>query len=236
MTTESVLTTARDGGGPDGDPLRWFVGVPFRPRTYANLLYLALAFPLGLVYFVTVVTGLSLGIGLSITLFGIPLLLLTLLTILFLGALEAKLATHLVGIDTPVPEALRADNPRSLVQAEDGLLDALKATVIAPTTWTTLVVVVAKFVYGILAFTVLVTAVTLTLVLVAAPFAYDHPDFVYTIGHHTVETLPEALAFAGVGVALGFISLHLLNALAVAGAVLNAALLGLESEFSESTD
>ncbi len=56
-------------------------GVYFRPQTYLNLLYLLLAFPLGLAYFVFLVTGLSLGFGLIITLAGIPILVLMLVAI-----------------------------------------------------------------------------------------------------------------------------------------------------------
>ena len=234
---ESALAdaTARNGGsGPGDKPLRWFVGVPFRLQTYGRLLYLALAFPLGMVYFLTVVTGVSFGIGLSVALVGLPLLALTVIAIAVFGALEAKLSTHLVGVETPAPEAFRAENPRSLLRAERGVLDALKATVTAPTTWTSLVAVMAKFLYGVVAFTLLVTATALSVALLAAPLVYDHPDVTYTIGQHAVETLSESLAFAGVGVVLGVLSLHLANGLAWLGARLNAALLDIDSRISES--
>ena len=233
---ESALTnTTRDGGsGPGDKPIRWLVGVPFRLQTYGNLLYLALAFPLGMVYFLTVSLGVTVGVGLSFTLVGLPLLALTVLAITVFAALEAKLATHLVGIETPLPEAFRANNPHSLLRAEDGAFDALKATITAPTTWTGLVAVTAKFCYGVVAFTGLVTAITLSAVLLAAPFVYDHPDLTYTIGARTVETLSEALAFAGVGVVVAVLSLHLANGLATVGALLNAALLDIDSRISES--
>ena len=38
----------------------------FQGRTYRHLLYLAMAFPLGLAYFVFLVTGVSLGAGLIV--------------------------------------------------------------------------------------------------------------------------------------------------------------------------
>ena len=53
-------------------------GVFIQLQTYLNILYLLLAFPLGLGYFVFLVTGLALGLGLFITWFGIVILLLVL--------------------------------------------------------------------------------------------------------------------------------------------------------------
>lgn len=44
------------------DALIKFFGVAVQGRTYLNMLYLLLSFPLGLSYFVILVTGLALGI------------------------------------------------------------------------------------------------------------------------------------------------------------------------------
>lgn len=41
------------------------LAAPFRPQTYRNLLYLALAFPLGVIYFVGLVTGVVSDLGSS---------------------------------------------------------------------------------------------------------------------------------------------------------------------------
>ncbi len=49
-------------------------------QTYYNIAYLMLSFPLGLFYFVYLVTMLSLGFGLAVTVVGLPLLGLTLVT------------------------------------------------------------------------------------------------------------------------------------------------------------
>lgn len=221
-----ATTAARDGtDGPDDRPLRWFFGVPFRARTYLNLCYLLLAFPLGIVYFTAVTVGFSLGIGLLVTLLGLPLLVLTLLGTTALAAFDARLTSHLVGVDAPLPESLRAENPRSLSRAEDGVLDALAALVTAPTTWTSLVLVVGKFVYGILAFTVVVTAASVVLAALAAPLVYADPAITYTVGSYDIETLPAALVVSATGVLGGFLSMHLCNGLAIAGGRLSAALL-----------
>ncbi|WP_440766883.1 sensor domain-containing protein [Natronorubrum sp. DTA7] len=225
-----ATTTARDGtDGPDDRPLRWFFGVPFRARTYLNLCYLLLAFPLGIVYFTAVTVGFSLGFGLLVTLVGLPLFVLTLIGTTVLAAFDARLTSHLVGVDAPLPESLRAENPRSLSRAEDGVLDAISALVTAPTTWTSLVLVAAKFVYGILAFTVIVTAASVVLVALAAPLVYADPTITYTVGAHDVKTLPAALAVSVAGVLGGFLAMHLCNGLAIAGGRLSAALLKIDS-------
>ena len=43
-------------------------GPVLQVRSYKNLLYLAMSFPLGLLYFVTMITGLSISAGLAIVL------------------------------------------------------------------------------------------------------------------------------------------------------------------------
>ena len=54
-------------------PLQRYYGVFARPQTYLNVLYLLLGLPLGIAYFVSLVTLISVSGGLTITLVGIPL-------------------------------------------------------------------------------------------------------------------------------------------------------------------
>jgi hypothetical protein len=209
--------------GP-GAALRGFLGVPFRPQTYRNLAYLALAFPLGLAYFVGVSVGLSVGVGLAVTLVGIPLLVLTLAAAAGLAGFEARLASWLVGVDATPPAAL--DGMDESFDGLDGLLDAARHLLTTPTTWTGLLLVLLKLAFGTVAFAALVTAGTLAGVLLAAPLLYDAPGVAYTAGTLAVDTLGEALAAAGLGVLVVLVSLHLLNGLARFGAVTTAFLLG----------
>jgi len=46
--------------------VRVFFGVVADPQSYLNIFYLLLAFPLGIAYFVFLVTGISVGTGLII--------------------------------------------------------------------------------------------------------------------------------------------------------------------------
>lgn len=235
MTTNHTSIAMRDDPGPGDRPLRWFVGVPFRPQTYRNLAYLLLAFPLGIAYFVAITVAFSLGTGLLVALIGLPLLLLTTVAATLLAGFEARLASLLVGVEAPLPEVLRAEN-RGRVTGEDGLVDALGALVTAPTTWTSLVLVGAKFVYGIVAFTLLVTAFAVVTALLSAPVVYADPAVQYTVGWGTIETLPGAIAVAVAGVVVGLVSLHLLNALAIVGGLFTAALLAIEPSDETCTD
>lgn len=200
--------------------LRRFFGVPFRAQTYRNLAYLLLAFPLGLLYFVGLSAGLSAGLGLAVTLVGIPLLVLTVAAAAGAAGFEAKLATWLLGVEATPPAAL-GELDDSLDSSE-ALLDA--------TTWTGLLLVALKFVFGLVALVAVVTAGALAASLLFAPLLYDAAGVTYNTGPYVVDTLAEALAASGVGVLVTLVSLHVLNGLAKLGGFTTAALLGDEVE------
>ena len=85
-----------------------FFGVVVRPRTWLNMLFQWLAFPLGLFYFVFLSVGLSMGLGLVIVWVGIPILLVVAGAWWLFGAFERVQAKYLLGAD--VPPALTADS------------------------------------------------------------------------------------------------------------------------------
>ena len=227
---------------PITDSLRSFFAVPFREQTYRSLAYLLLAFPLGIAYFTAVTTGVATGFGLLVTLVGLPILVVTLYGVTLIAGFEAALARHLLGIDAPTPESLRSDenSPDSPTLSVDTLLDWTRRILTAPTTWTALVLVGVKFIFGIATFTVLTVAVTLSLALLAAPLAVatDLPIQTHTetdgfvLGAVSngeplwvVNTLPEAAGVALAGVFTVLITLHLVNGLAKFGGLSTAALL-----------
>ena len=209
-----------------GDALRRFVDVPVRRQTYRNLAYLAIAFPLGLAYFVGVAIGLSHGAGLLVTLLGLPILVLTVAGATIVAGFEATLARRLLGTDAQLPEALRDFDPAdATVRPGDGALAALERFLLAPTTWTSVLLVGVKFAFGTVAFVALVTAGTLVPSMLAAPLLYDAPHVTYRFGRFAIDTLPDALAVFAAGVLLTLAALHALNALARLGGLLTAALL-----------
>jgi hypothetical protein len=131
-----------------------FFAAPFRARTYKRLAYLLVAFPLGLVYFLTLTVGGSVGAGLVVTWFGVPILLATLVAATAIAGFEAKLANLLVGHEVSVPPALRSEFRRE----GEGYVDALRRFLTEPTTWTSVGLALARFAFGLLAFVVTVTA------------------------------------------------------------------------------
>ena len=222
--------------------IRRSLGAPLQVQTYKNLLYLALAFPLGLVYFVGLVFGVALGIGLLITWIGLPILLVTLFAATAVAGLEAVLARYLGGVNASVPTFLAEfDVSGGLAFPGNGFVDAVKQLVTARTTWTSVVLVLAKFGFGLLSFVALSVSGAVTGAFLAAPFIYDDPDVVlgisgmvvdgdYTVDPWVVDTFPEALVASVVGVVFLFVALNLLNSLARFHARYTAKLLQVDDE------
>jgi hypothetical protein len=75
-------------------------GVIARLQTWKNMAYLALAFPLGLFYFVFLVVGLALGVGLVIIWVGLPILAVVVLAWWAFASFERLQAEHLLGVRT----------------------------------------------------------------------------------------------------------------------------------------
>jgi two-component system, OmpR family, phosphate regulon sensor histidine kinase PhoR len=133
-------------------------------RTYLRIFYLLLAFPLGILYFVVIVTGLSVGVGLAIVIVGFPILLVTLLCWLLFGRIERELAIHLLGAQIrpmSVPDPARRSAWQRLLR-----------TLGDPVTWKSLVYVLLEFPFGVFSFTLAVVLITISLTLVLYPVVY----------------------------------------------------------------
>jgi hypothetical protein len=90
--------------------MRWLLDAYRDPRTYTTGVYLLLGLPLGILAFVVVVTGVSLGLALLVTLLGIPVLVATLLAVRAAARFERQLAWSL--LRAPMPRATPApDEP-----------------------------------------------------------------------------------------------------------------------------
>jgi hypothetical protein len=194
-----------------------FFRAPFEARTYGNLLFLALAFPLGLAYFIFLAVGLALGLGLTIVWVGLPILALVLLASWGLAALERQMAIHLLGAEVP-PMA-----PAPVLQQQTALQRA-RAFVSNPVTWKGLGYLAIKFPLGLATFVLMVTALAVSGGLIASPLLYDFGQV--QLGVWQVDTLPEALGVSLVGLVCGLVTLNLLNGIAFAWRGLASALLG----------
>jgi len=210
------------------DAARTFLTAPVRVQTYKRLIYLLLAFPLGLAYFVGFTTGSSMGLSLLVTLVGLPLLLATLAGATAAAGLEAALARTLLDRETPTPPLL--SRPDEWGVDESGYTAAVRRFLGEPTTWTSVALVPLKFVFGLLAFVVVVVGGTTVTMLLFAPVLYDSPAGSYRVGSYVVSSFPTALALSGLGLVGVLVVCNAWNALAAVGGALTDALLSVDRE------
>jgi len=185
--------------------LRNIFGVVVKGRTYANILYLLLAFPLGLLYFVFLTVGISLGVGLYVLIIGLPLLALILLAWRQFVKLERFQSHRLLGARIE-PEAILHWS------ADQNAWRWFRARLSSSLTWKGLGYLFLKFPLGLLAFVLLIVLGVLSLVFISIPFIYQNVNV--DIGHGLALGLPQALIFMVLGLFLGLFSLHVWNGLA----------------------
>src|SRR3954453_3268955 len=204
MTTATTdpLALAADG-------LRRFCGAPFRLRTYTNLLYLLLAFPLGLAYFIFLAVGLTVGFGLTIVWVGLPILALVFAGSWAFAAFERQAAMLLLGAD--VPPMLPPPSPvqRTAFQRAGDFFSN-------PVTWKGMGFLLLKFPLGIVSFVSVVALLPLSSAFLLAPLFWEMGvlDFDGIDGVvFQVDSIGGAWACAVLGVVMLWLSLNLLNAL-----------------------
>jgi len=211
-----------------------FFGVVAAPRSYLNILYLLLSFPLGIAYFVFLVTGISVGAGLVIVWVGVPILVLVLTGSWALCQLERLLAIGLLKEDIPAiarrdgsSEQPAGDVP-SLGPEGRLLIGAwrrLKAHLADRLTWTGILYLFLKFPIGVASFVMVVTLTAVSFSLMGAPFYYWVDDGI-DMGIWQIDALWEALILTLVGIPAAFISLHIMNGAAYLSGRLARVMLG----------
>ena len=191
---------------------------PTRPRTYRNLLYLLLQYPLGVGYFVLLTVGFSVGIPLLLVLLGAPILVLTLVASVWLAGFERLLVRRLLAVDVPPTE------PRT----EGSVRDRLVGLVTDLETWKAVGYLFTKFAFMVLTVGLLGSLFMTSVSFLFAPLYYTRapvvayvpfsvPDLTLDVlfgwdnlliglsttlevGSWSVGSLPGALLFAGLGV------------------------------------
>lgn len=213
--TEAKVQTALRPPAPAArkSALGRFFGVVADPRAYASLFYMVLALATGIFYFTWTVTGLSLSAGLSITIIGIPLLILFFGSVRILSLVEGRLVETMLGERMPRrPPYADRDKP---------LLKRIGELFTDPRMWSTLLYFVLMLPLGIFYFTLATTLIVTSLVSIALPLlvwtgwangsvSVDgwqllsvHDEMLYT----TVPTWGLPLVLVG-GVLLLFVTLH----------------------------
>lgn len=200
-------------------------GVVTDAQTYRNILYLVLAFPLGLAYYVVLVTGFALGLGLAILIVGLGILLGTAIGLRYIAGFERRLANAL--LETTITE------PDDVKREGDGIVATARAYLQAGSTWRGLAFVMLKFWLGILAFVLLVSFLGAGIELALLPLAPDGLFNVQVMNWTVAEsfgTTTQRFLAVPAGLTLILVAFHVLNAVAGANASIASSLLGPSDE------
>lgn len=217
--------------GGETNPLLRFFLAPFRLRTYTNLLYLLLAFPLGLAYFIFLSVGLAVGFGLTLIWIGVPLLALVFAGSWAFAAFERQAAILLLGAEVPpmapmAPIAPPASHPgaaaRTVWQRAGDFFGN-------PVTWKGMGFLLIKLPLGMVSFVAIVGLLSVSASFLLAPAAALLGEWgVLDVEGLVIELSSVAGAWtcALLGILLTVLSLNLLNALALVWRATATLLLG----------
>lgn len=201
----------RDGQQLPGPfPRGGLLNVTTHPQSYRNMLYLLMSFPLGLLYFVVLITGLSVGIGTAIVWVGLFILLGTFWLVKWLTAFERQLATSFLRVSIP-PRHATSPFPS---HADLTLLERAKVLMTSRESWAGIGYLLVKFPLGLVSFVVTLALIPASLGLALTPIAAMIPPLEMNIGSWEIDTPMEAAPFAIVGFLLLFFSLNIINGLA----------------------
>jgi len=208
---DSVATAA-----PPRNPLSRFFGVLLEKGPYLSLIYLWLAFPLGLFYFVLLVTGFSVGIPLILIWVGLGVLFLLMLAVWGLAALERVLAAGLLGAAVAPPLGR---------ELHGTVRQRLRMLFTGAELWKGLVFLFLKFPLGLVGWIVSVVSLSVSIAFTLAPVAAWFGGGVRIDGWIAEGPLVTGL-LSVTGILMFFGTLHLHNGLAWLWKKLTEALLG----------
>jgi uncharacterized membrane protein len=184
-----------------------FFNVVSDPRTYGALLYMLLSLVTGVFYFVWMAVGISLTIGLSVLIIGIPIALLFIAGVRVLSHVEGRIVEGLLGVRMPRRLPVATSDESILTRIKEALLDIR--------TWSSMFYLVLMLPLGILYFVLAVTGLALSLGVSASAIVSLVSDHSYfrmdgaPVLDHLAHTAPGLILFAVVGVLLFFVVLHL---------------------------
>lgn len=177
-------------------------------KFFPNLIYLFLGLPLGVLYFVILITGYSLGLGLVITLVGLPILVAMIFVTYILGDLDRTITSKLLGIKIGKPEA-RPSN-------DDSAKSVLVAQVKSLQFWKEILYLILKMPLGVISFTVSVVVISVSLALILTPFIYTYiPDAQMMLWNgFEIDSLQKAVVTSVVGFVFTVLSVPFVNGIA----------------------
>ena len=194
-----------------------FFGVAADPRTYGALFYMLLSLATGIFYFTWAVTGLSLSVGLSVLIIGLPFIVLFFGSVRVLSLVEGRIVEAMLGMRMP---------RRPVYPTQDmGLMKRIGSMFTDVHTWTTLCYMWLMLPLGIVYFTLAVTLLSVSVAFIGAPLAMlfqsDWLPGLY-VNHQVVVDWGfgahapgwgDAIAMCVIGIVLLFATLHLARGL-----------------------
>jgi len=190
--------------------------------TALAIVHLLVNLPLGIAYFTALVLGVSLGVGLLITLLGIPVLIGTAWVVRALGHLERARCNAFLGT------TLR--DPYRRVEPEAGWIARLFAVGADPATWRDFLFLMLRLPMGLLSFTLTLTSWLLAIGLLSSPVAWLFGGFSVNVGPEILDG-PLGVALATLaGVVMLVLAIGITKGLAALDVVLAGALLDASPE------
>jgi signal transduction histidine kinase len=175
------------------------------PRTYGRIAYLLVAGILGSIEFVFLVTTISLGVGLAVTLIGIPILIGAVYAWGWMAEVERRLIGSLTGTHIPTPYRPVPENSRFWARMRARLAD--------PATWKDLTFLLLQFPFGLVSFIVAAVVLGVGVQGLTLPLWYwAIPDGV-DVGVFQVHELWAALAVVPLGAVVLLLGIPALSAL-----------------------
>jgi hypothetical protein len=193
--------------------------VLFNPKTYLTMLYLLLSLPLGIIYFTIAITGLSLSISLTPLFIGIPMFFGVAKLLNGIVYFEQSMIRQILGLPTP-PASYTYNQPTE--PAQNWLMDMVRGFD-GGLFIRNLLLVLLKFVTGIVFFTIMVTVISVGLGLIALPVVH-----IILMNEIQVDILENSLIsyfnidwtyneqymlYAGIGLVLFWVALRIVNGL-----------------------
>lgn len=188
-------------------------------RAYTSLLYLLISIGPGIFFFTWAVTGISLSLGLSILIIGLPFAIAFLGSVRLLALAEGRLVEAMLGVRMP-----RSQPP---AEGAQGWKARIKAMVQEGRTWSSLGYLLLMLPLGVTYFSIMVSMLSLSLLLLATPivhfvfhevtfdgwnWGYAHANFVAVLwGLLGLGAIPLTLHIArGLGRLHGRLARHML--------------------------
>jgi hypothetical protein len=184
-----------------------FFSVLGEAQTYLNIVYILVAFPLSIVYFSLILTGLSLSVGLLVIAVGFFIFIGTLLMLRGFRWFDIQLTRVFLGLTIPIQKEENHANGFS------GFLKQLFGT---PATWKAFVhYLVVKFPLDIVVWSISISFLATTLDLLLAPALHQYWWFNDDgVNRWLLDLFGDVYILPFLGIIWGMISLHVIRGLA----------------------